>query len=76
MDDVATTYVARHDPNGSDAAPIDDLLAGFPSDPAVLDVGCGDGARTLANLTAGSVGLDVSRRGLAPAGEIRGLEDY
>jgi len=55
-------------PTAPDAAPIDDLLAGFPSDPAVLDdVGCGDGARTLANLTAGSVGLDdVSRRGAPP----------
>jgi len=35
----------------------------------VLDVGCGDGARTLANLPAGSVGLDISRRGLELARE-------
>jgi len=63
-DDVAATYAARRDPGGSDAALIDDLLSDLPTDPDVLDVGCGDGARTLANLPPGSVGLDVSRRGL------------
>lgn len=68
-DDVAATYAARRDPDGSDAALIDDLLAALPADPHVLDVGCGDGARTLANLPAGSVGLDVSRRGLDLARE-------
>lgn len=68
-DDVAATYAARRDPDGSDAALIDDLLAGLPPDPRVLDVGCGDGARTLANLPSGSVGLDVSRRGLDLARE-------
>jgi len=68
-DDVAATYAARRDPDGSDAALIDDLLDDLPGDPDVLDVGCGDGARTLANLPAGSVGLDVSRRGLDLASE-------
>ena len=75
-DAVAETYAARRDPDGSDAALIDDLLdalAGDPAagdgDPLVLDVGCGDGARTLANLPPGSVGLDVSRRGLALAAD-------
>ncbi|RLM50115.1 class I SAM-dependent methyltransferase [Halorubrum sp. Atlit-28R] len=77
-DAVAETYAARRDPDGSDAALIDDLcdaLASDPrvatdgDDPLVLDVGCGDGARTLANLPPGSVGLDVSRRGLDLAGE-------
>jgi len=68
-DDVAATYAARRDPDGSDAALIDDLLAGLPAEPDVLDVGCGDGARTLANLPPGSVGLDVSRRGLDLASE-------
>ena len=63
-DEVAETYARRRDPDGSDAALIDDLLAELPADPVVLDVGCGDGARTLANLPAGSVGLDFSRRGL------------
>ncbi|GAA0547951.1 methyltransferase domain-containing protein [Halorubrum ejinorense] len=74
-DEVAETYAARRDPDGSDAALIDDLLASLAGDPAVdgdprvLDVGCGDGARTLANLPPGSVGLDVSRRGLDLARE-------
>jgi len=68
-DDVAETYAARRDPSGSDADLIDDLLADLPADPTVLDVGCGDGARTLANLPAGAVGLDFSRRGLELARE-------
>ncbi|MFC4357955.1 class I SAM-dependent methyltransferase [Halobium salinum] len=66
---VAETYAERRDPTGSDAALLDDLLAELPSDPVVLDVGCGDGARTLANLPPGSVGLDLSRRGLSLARE-------
>jgi SAM-dependent methyltransferase len=77
-DAVAETYAARRDPDGSDAALIDDLLDALASDPRdatdgddplVLDVGCGDGARTLANLPPGSVGLDVSRRGLELAAQ-------
>jgi len=68
-DEVAATYANRRDPDGSDAALIDDLLAELPPDPTVLDVGCGDGARTLANLPAGAVGLDFSRRGLDLAAE-------
>jgi len=63
-DEVAETYARRRDPEGSDAALIEDLLAELPSDPTVLDVGCGDGARTLANLPADAVGVDISRRGL------------
>ncbi len=72
-DDVAEAYANRRDPDGSDAALIDDLLADLPADPDVLDIGCGDGARTLANLPAGSVGLDISREGLELAtGEVPG----
>ena len=63
-DEVAETYAQRRDATGSDAALIDDLLAELPANPTVLDVGCGDGARTLANLPVGSIGLDFSRRGL------------
>ena len=63
-DDVSAAYARNRDPTGSDADLIDDLLAELPAGARVLDVGCGDGARTLANLPAGSVGLDVSRRGL------------
>jgi len=68
-DEVAETYARNRDPAGSDAALIDDLLAALPDDPLVLDAGCGDGARTLANLPADSVGLDFSRRGLELARE-------
>jgi len=63
-EDVSETYAERRDPGGSDADLIDDLLAELPGDPCVLDVGCGDGARTLANLPAGSIGIDVARSGL------------
>ncbi|WP_049935160.1 class I SAM-dependent methyltransferase [Haloplanus natans] len=68
-DAVAETYARRRDPTGSDAALIGDLLDELPPDATVLDAGCGDGARTLANLPAGSVGLDLSRRGLELARE-------
>lgn len=68
-DDVAQTYAERRDPTGSDAALIDDLLATCIPDPLVLDVGCGDGARTLSNLPVESVGVDISRVGLDLARE-------
>ena len=61
---VSETYAERRDPGGSDAGLIDDLLADLPANPLVLDVGCGDGARTLANLPPGSLGLDAARAGL------------
>jgi ubiquinone/menaquinone biosynthesis C-methylase UbiE len=63
-DDVAETYARTRDPDGDDAALVGDLLDSLPPDPLVIDVGCGDGARTLANLPPGSVGLDFSRAGL------------
>jgi ubiquinone/menaquinone biosynthesis C-methylase UbiE len=68
-DEVAATYAERRDPDGPDAALIDDLLAELPPDPLVLDIGPGDGARTLANLPAGSVGVDISREGLELAAD-------
>jgi ubiquinone/menaquinone biosynthesis C-methylase UbiE len=68
-EEVSETYAARRDPDGSDADLIADLLAACPPDPLVLDVGCGDGARTLANLPAGSLGLDFARQGLESAVE-------
>ncbi|MFC5366278.1 class I SAM-dependent methyltransferase [Salinirubrum litoreum] len=72
-DSVSETYASSRDPTGSDAALLDDLLAELTDsgidDPRVLDVGCGDGARTLANLPAGSIGLDFSRAGLDLARE-------
>jgi len=63
-DRVSETYAANRNPDGNDAALIDELLESLPADARVLDVGCGDGMRTLANLPADAVGLDLSRRGL------------
>jgi SAM-dependent methyltransferase len=68
-DEVAETYARNRDPDGDDAALIGDLLAELPPESTVLDVGCGDGARTLANLPDGSIGLDFSRAGLDLAAE-------
>jgi ubiquinone/menaquinone biosynthesis C-methylase UbiE len=68
-DDVSETYASQRDPTGSDADLLDELVELVGEDATVLDVGCGDGARTLANLPSGSVGLDVSRRGLDLARE-------
>jgi len=68
-DGVSETYAERRDPTGSDAALLEDLLERLPGAPTVLDVGCGDGARTLANLPPNSVGLDFSRAGLDLAAE-------
>lgn len=68
-DALAETYAHRRDPDGSDAALIEDLLAELPADPTVLDIGPCDGARTLANLPAGSVGVDISREALELAAE-------
>ena len=66
---LSETYAARRDPDGSDADLIEALLAGCPSDPVVLDIGCGDGARTLANLPTDAIGLDFARQGLSLAAE-------
>lgn len=68
-DAVSETYAKRRDPTGSDAALIGDLLETLPAHPTVLDVGCGDGARTLSNLPPSSIGLDISRAGLKLAKE-------
>jgi len=63
-DDIAHTYAQRRDPDGPDADLIDELRDRCRSDPLIVDIGCGDGARTLANLPGGSVGIDFSRAGL------------
>ncbi|ELZ91919.1 methyltransferase type 11 [Haloferax mucosum ATCC BAA-1512] len=62
--DVSEAYARNRDPSGSDAELVAEFVADLPENPVVLDVGCGDGARTLANLPDESVGLDFSRRGL------------
>ena len=66
---LSTTYADRRDPDGSDAALIDDLLEHCPAEPTIVDIGCGDGARTLANLPADSIGVDFARTGLSLAAD-------
>ena len=66
---VSATYADRRDPDGSDAALIDDLLDRCQPDPTIVDIGCGDGARTLANLPADSIGIDFARKGLSMAAD-------
>ncbi|WP_411967985.1 class I SAM-dependent methyltransferase [Haloferax sp. YSSS75] len=66
---VSETYARTRDPTGSDAELLSELVALLPENPVVLDVGCGDGARTLANLPPGSLGLDFARRGLELAAQ-------
>lgn len=68
-DEISETYAQRRDPGGSDADLLEDVRAELGPDPVVLDVGCGDGARTLANLPDGAVGVDISRAGLTLARE-------
>lgn len=63
-EEISETYARTRDPSGPDAKLLDDLVERLGPNPVVLDVGCGDGARTLANLPAGCVGLDISRAGL------------
>ncbi|PSP47574.1 SAM-dependent methyltransferase [Halobacteriales archaeon QH_7_69_31] len=70
-EDVSATYADQRDPDGSDADLLEDLRGRLPDDPLVVDVGCGDGARTLANLPDGSIGVDFARAGLdLAAGEV------
>lgn len=68
-DELSATYAERRNPEGSDADLLETLREQLGPEPTVLDVGCGDGARTLANLPHHSIGLDISRRGLELAGE-------
>ncbi len=68
-DAVAETYADRRDPSGSDADLIEALLEESTPEPVVLDIGCGDGARTLANLPDGAIGLDLSRQSLELAAD-------
>jgi SAM-dependent methyltransferase len=60
-DAVADDYARMRNPDGPDAALLTELVDDLPAEARVLDIGCGDGARTLANLPDGTVGLDFSR---------------
>ncbi|ELY50256.1 class I SAM-dependent methyltransferase [Natronorubrum bangense] len=69
-DAVADDYASTRRADGEDAALIDELLEGLPEAATVLDVGCGDGMRTLANLAGvDRIGLDLSSRQLELAAE-------
>ncbi|PSQ38606.1 SAM-dependent methyltransferase [Halobacteriales archaeon SW_5_70_135] len=61
---VSERYASERDPGGSDAALVEELADRLGAGAVALDVGCGDGARTLANLPPRSVGLDLARAGL------------
>jgi SAM-dependent methyltransferase len=62
-EDLADPYARHRDPDGPDAALVDDLVAEVPDGARVLDVGCGDGKRTLARMDGvTAVGIDVARR--------------
>lgn len=65
-EDIAETYAQRRDPNGSDADLVFDLQSMVGEDSTILDVGCGDGARTLDNLSESviDIGLDIARQNL------------
>lgn len=68
-DKVSDKYSESRDPNGPETDLIDTLIEKFDHEPRVLDIGCGDGQRTLSNLTEDSVGIDISRSGLQLADE-------
>ncbi|MDQ2050182.1 class I SAM-dependent methyltransferase [Natronolimnohabitans sp. A-GB9] len=71
-DAVADTYAANRRADGDDAALLDELVTTLPEDVTVtvLDVGCGDGMRTLANLEdVERIGLDLSSRQLELAAD-------
>jgi SAM-dependent methyltransferase len=62
---LSEPYATTRPTDGSDVDLLDDLLAALGPTPRVLDLGCGDGRRTLANLEgAERVGLDFARAGL------------
>ncbi len=64
-DAVADDYASNRRADGEDAALIDEFLDALPADATVLDVGCGDGMRTLTNLAGvDRIGLDLSGRQL------------
>ncbi len=69
-DAVADDYASTRRADGEDAALIDELPETLPEATIVLDVGCGDGMRTLANLAGvDRIGLDLSSRQLELAAE-------
>jgi ubiquinone/menaquinone biosynthesis C-methylase UbiE len=58
-DAVAADYAAARRADGPDADLLRDLAADLPDGARVLDVGCGDGKRTMATLLDADPSLDV-----------------
>lgn len=68
-DKVSETYAESRDSDGPETELIKDMLKQYSQKPRVLDVGCGDGMRTLRYLPESSVGMDISRNGLELASD-------
>lgn len=66
-DNVSETYSNSRDSDGPETQLINELLDKFEYNAKLLDIGCGDGERTLSNLTEESVGIDISSSGLKMA---------
>lgn len=67
---LSETYARTRPTDGNDVDLLDELVDLLPADATVLDVGCGDGKRTLVNLDGVErVGLDFARQGLDLAAE-------
>jgi ubiquinone/menaquinone biosynthesis C-methylase UbiE len=61
-EDAASDYARVRPVDGDDAALVRDLVESLGPDATVLDVGCGDGMRTLSNMGGvTALGLDVAR---------------
>lgn len=68
-DKLSETYSNSRNPDGPETELIKELIGQYSRTPKVLDVGCGDGKRTLRNLPNSSVGIDISIEGLKIASE-------
>ena len=67
---AARDYARVRPTDGEDAALVADLVDSLGPSPTVLDVGCGDGMRTLANMAdATAIGLDFAHEQVRMAAE-------
>jgi len=67
---LSAAYAGTRPVDGNDVELLDELVERLPPNAMVLDVGCGDGRRTLANLDGVErIGFDVARSGLELAAD-------